>query len=101
MLQEFDVPYINVDGGPQAVYQVPGGGQMFRQYILSQRVLEADALVDVQKMKNHAFMGITLTLKNLFGLMTQPPAGKPATTSTTSCVCPTCLRTWGGSSTRL
>ncbi len=77
MLQEFDVPYINVDGGPQAVYQVPGGGQMFRQYILSQRVLEADALVDVQKMKNHAFMGITLTLKNLFGLMTQPPAGKP------------------------
>jgi len=77
VLQEFDVPYINVDGGPQAVYQVPGGGQMFRQYILSQRVLEADALVDVQKMKNHAFMGITLTLKNLFGLMTQPPAGKP------------------------
>ena len=29
-----DVSYINVDGRPPAVYQVPGGGQMFRQYTL-------------------------------------------------------------------
>ena len=77
VLEEFDVPYINADGPPQAVYEVPGGGQMFARYVLPQRLMQADELVDVQKMKNHAFMGITLTLKNLFGLMPQPPHGKP------------------------
>lgn len=69
MMRAFGVPYVNADIPPFGVYQVPGGGQMFRQYVLPQAVLEADALVDVQRMKNHAFMGITLTLKNLFGLM--------------------------------
>ncbi len=69
LMREFGVPYVNADIPPFDVYQVPGGGQMFRQYVLPQAVMEADALVDVQRMKNHAFMGITLTLKNLFGLM--------------------------------
>jgi uncharacterized protein (DUF362 family) len=77
VLEAFDVPYVNADAPPQDVYQVPGGGQMFREYTLPTRIVEADALVDVQKMKNHAFMGITLTLKNLFGLMTQLPLGRP------------------------
>jgi uncharacterized protein (DUF362 family) len=77
VLEEFDVPYVNADAPPQNVYAVPGGGQMFREYTLPARIMEADALVDVQKMKNHAFMGITLTLKNLFGLMTQLPLGRP------------------------
>ncbi len=69
VMREFGVPYVNADIPPFDVYQVPGGGQMFRQYVLPRAVMEADALVDVQRMKNHAFMGITLTLKNLFGLM--------------------------------
>ncbi|HOT90944.1 MAG TPA: DUF362 domain-containing protein [Anaerolineae bacterium] len=69
IMREFGVPYVNADIPPFGVYQVPGGGQMFRQYVLPRAVMEADALVDVQRMKNHAFMGITLTLKNLFGLM--------------------------------
>jgi len=77
VLAEFDVPYVDADQPPHALYEVPGGGQMFRTYVLSRRLMEADALVDVQKMKNHAFMGITLTLKNLFGLMTQMPHNKP------------------------
>lgn len=77
ILVEFDVPYVNVDLGPHAIYEVPGGGQMFRQYVMHQQLMEADALVDVQKIKNHAFMGVTLALKNLFGLMVQPPANKP------------------------
>jgi hypothetical protein len=40
-------------------------------------LMEAGAIVDVQTIKNHAFMGVTLTLKNLFGLMVQLPANKP------------------------
>jgi uncharacterized protein (DUF362 family) len=77
LLEEFGVRYVNADRPPHDVYTVPGGGQMFREYVLPREVMEAGALVDVQKMKNHAFMGITLTLKNLFGLMTQLPHGKP------------------------
>ena len=69
MMREFDVPYLNANMPPFKIYQVPGGGQMFSQYVMPEKVIEADALVDVQRLKNHAFMGITLTLKNLFGLM--------------------------------
>jgi len=77
VLEAFDVPYVNADSPPHHVYEVPGGGQMFRTYVLNEKTMEADALVDVQKLKNHAFMGVTLTLKNLFGLMTQLPHNKP------------------------
>jgi hypothetical protein len=50
---------------------------MFDRYPVAQRVKEADCVVSVQKMKNHAFMGITLCLKNLFGLMPAMPYGRP------------------------
>lgn len=69
LMREFDVPYVNANMPPLSVYPVPGGGQMFRQYVMPDRLMQADELVDVQRMKNHAFMGVTLTLKNLFGLM--------------------------------
>jgi len=39
-------------------------------------VIDADAFVSVQKLKNHAFMGVTLCLKNLFGLMPTEPHGR-------------------------
>ena len=68
LMSELDVPYVNANMPPFGVYQTPGGGQMFGQYVMPERIMEADALVNVQRMKNHAFMGITLTLKNLFGL---------------------------------
>lgn len=77
VLQAFDVAYVNADAPPYAVHRVPGGGLMFDQYLLPSRALEADAVVDVQKMKNHAFMGVTLTLKNLFGWMPRYPHGRP------------------------
>jgi uncharacterized protein (DUF362 family) len=76
LMEELGVPYVNGDRPPHDIYQVPGGGQMFRQYLLPVEIMEADALVDVQKMKNHRFMGITLTLKNLFGLVPREPHGR-------------------------
>ena len=69
LMAEYDVPYVNANMPPFAVYPVPGGGQMFQQYVMPERIMQADAVVNVQRMKNHAFMGITLTLKNLFGLV--------------------------------
>jgi uncharacterized protein (DUF362 family) len=69
LMRDFDVPYLNANLPPFDTYAVPGGGQMFRQYVMPARVMQADALVNVQRMKNHVFTGITLTLKNLFGLV--------------------------------
>jgi len=49
---------------------------MFRRYFLHESVTETDAFVSVAKMKNHAFMGVTLCLKNLFGLPPMGPLGR-------------------------
>jgi hypothetical protein len=76
LMQELEVPYVNGDRPPHRTYSVPGGGQMFRQYLLTEAIMDADALVNVQRMKNHAFMGVTLALKNLFGLVPREPHGR-------------------------
>lgn len=77
VFREFDVPY--VDGTQDGVkwVDVPGGGLMFDRYPVPASTFDADEIVSVQKLKNHAFMGITLCLKNLFGLMPIMPHGRP------------------------
>jgi hypothetical protein len=77
VLREFDVPFIDGNTHPVAWVDVPGGGQMFRKYPVPRATAEADAMVSVQKLKNHLFAGVTLCLKNLFGLMPIQPAGRP------------------------
>src|SRR5919107_1948505 len=67
--------FVDSNVAPFASYQVPGGGLMFDRYTLSGCFADADAMVSVAKMKNHAFMGVTLCMKNLFGL---PPITLPA-----------------------
>ena len=76
LMREWGVIYLNGDRPPHKVYDVPGGGQMFRQYLLPEEIVEADALINVQRLKNHKFMGTTLTLKNLFGLIPREPYGR-------------------------
>ncbi|MDQ3249645.1 MAG: DUF362 domain-containing protein [Chloroflexota bacterium] len=79
IFREFGVEYIDGTKPPYKTVSVPGGGQMFRQYILPAGAVEVDEFISVQKMKNHAFMGVTLTLKNLFGLMPGEPEGHTRT----------------------
>ena len=76
ILEEFGVDYIEAGDPPFERYKVPGGGIMFSEYQLSAALGEADAFVSLAKMKNHGFMGITLCLKNLFGLPPIPPHGR-------------------------
>ena len=76
-LKEFDVQFVDSSLPPFGDYEVPNGGLMFNRYTLSRCFEEADAMVSVAKMKNHAFMGITLCTKNLFGLPPIiPPEGR-------------------------
>ena len=77
VLREFNVPFIECNSMPVEWVDVPGGGLMFDRYPVARPILDADELVDVQKIKNHAYMGVTLCLKNLFGIMPQQPAGRP------------------------
>ncbi len=79
LFQEFGVTYVDGTRPPYKVVEVPGGGQMFRQYLLPEGAVEVDEFISVAKMKNHAFMGVTLTLKNLFGLMPGEPEGHTRT----------------------
>jgi uncharacterized protein (DUF362 family) len=77
VLKEFDVPYIYGHDEPVEWVQVPGGGSIFEKYPMPRALVDADEVISVQKLKNHAFMGITLCLKNLFGLMPLQPHGRP------------------------
>jgi uncharacterized protein (DUF362 family) len=48
--------------------RVPGGGYMFSAFELNHAYEDADVLVSLAKLKNHLTAGVTLSMKNLFGL---------------------------------
>jgi hypothetical protein len=77
VLREFGIPLIDGVNDPVKWVNVPGGGQMFERYPIPQSMADADEVISVQKIKNHAFMGVTLCLKNLFGLLPLLPHGRP------------------------
>ena len=77
ILNQMGVPMIYGEQEATDWINVPGGGLMFERYPVPHRLTEADAVISVQKIKNHQFMGITLCLKNLFGLMPLQPDGRP------------------------
>lgn len=77
VLREFGVPFINGHDEEVRWVSVPGGGQMFDRYPIPAATADADAIVSVQKLKNHMFMGVTLCMKNLFGLVPLQPRGRP------------------------
>ena len=82
VLREFDVELVDGTQPPFKEVTVPAtpataGGQMFERYTMIEAAVEADALVSVAKMKNHAYMGVTGCLKNLFGLMPGAPYTRP------------------------
>lgn len=52
-------------------------GAMFKNYVVPREVLEADAVVSVAKMKAHAAVGFTLSIKNLFGWLPMSVYGTP------------------------
>lgn len=66
------VSFDNTNGlGAQKKYvkfAVPGGGEIFPSYTLNQIYDETDVFVSLAKLKNHATCGVTLSMKNIFGI---------------------------------
>jgi hypothetical protein len=49
-------------------FKVPGGGLVFPSYDLNQAYDETDVFVSLAKLKEHATCGVTLSMKNIFGI---------------------------------
>jgi uncharacterized protein (DUF362 family) len=48
--------------------RVPGGGAIFAAYDLNRAYEDTDVFVSLAKLKEHAICGVTLALKNVFGI---------------------------------
>ncbi len=48
--------------------KVPGGGSLFPAYLLNHSYVDCDVYVSLAKLKNHATAGVTLAMKNNFGI---------------------------------
>jgi uncharacterized protein (DUF362 family) len=53
---------------PYTRFTVPHGGHLFPAYDLSTAYAECDVLVSMAKIKEHATAGVTLSIKNCFGI---------------------------------
>ena len=49
-------------------FMVPGGGLMFKGYDLNHSYEDCDVFVSLAKLKEHVTAGVTLTMKNCFGI---------------------------------
>ena len=59
----------NLGHGKQYVrMKVPGGGLMYPAYDLNHSFQDCDAYVSLSKLKNHWIAGVTMTMKNNFGI---------------------------------
>jgi uncharacterized protein (DUF362 family) len=47
---------------------VPGGGYLFSHFEVNQSYSDTDVLISLARLKNHSVTGVTLSLKNLFGI---------------------------------
>lgn len=66
------VEFVNTNlAGPWKTYRrfnTPGGGYIFRGFDLSAAYEECDVMVSIAKLKEHATCGVTLSMKNMFGI---------------------------------
>ena len=59
-------------------FRVPGGGYMFSSFEFNHAYEDTDVLVSLTKLKNHIEAGVTLSMKNLFGLPPNTIYGREA-----------------------
>ena len=55
-------------GKKYATFKMPGSAYMYPAYVLNHAYEETDVFVSLAKLKNHATCGVTLSMKNCFGM---------------------------------
>src|SRR5207302_3447888 len=55
-------------GKRYATFKVPGSAYMYPAYVLNHAYEETDVFMSLAKLKNHATCGVTLSMKNCFGM---------------------------------
>ena len=68
--------FVDLHQPPYARFDVPHP-TMFRWYQMAETLKDVDLWISVAKMKAHHLCGVTLTMKNLFGLPPSPIYGYP------------------------
>ena len=56
------------EGKRYAHFTVPAGGHMFSSFELNHAYADTDVMVSLAKLKDHVTAGVTLSMKNLFGI---------------------------------
>jgi len=69
VLYEDRIPFIDLNTGPVIMVKNSCGLSKLERLILPQEMVRADYVVSVAKMKTHHWVGVTLSMKNLFGVM--------------------------------
>ncbi|MEJ2101645.1 MAG: DUF362 domain-containing protein [Desulfobacterales bacterium] len=69
VLYEDKIPFIDLNSGPVIKVKNLGGRSKLGDLILPQEILHADIVVSLAKMKTHHWAGVTLSMKNMFGIM--------------------------------
>ena len=65
---EFENTNFLGSGKTYARFMVPGGGLMYAGYDLNHSYLDTDVFVSLAKLKEHRTAGVTLSMKNSFGI---------------------------------
>lgn len=69
VLYEDRIPYRDLNTGPIIAVQNSCGLSKLKRLTLPQEIVRAEYIVSLAKMKTHHWVGVTLSMKNLFGVM--------------------------------
>jgi uncharacterized protein (DUF362 family) len=64
---------LDLNSSPYARVRVPGGGWAYRSLVIREELRAYDVVLNVPKMKTHVTTGVTLGLKNIFGMTPMNP----------------------------
>jgi len=77
MLKDHGARYVDLDTDDVRPFQLRSHFTSFPHLYFPETVLQADLLVSMPKLKTHHWAGVTLSLKNMFGLMPSAVYGWP------------------------
>jgi len=77
VLRSYDAPFVDLNLAPWRQRPNLGGLTHLRSYALPQVLEQADWIVSMPKMKTHHWAGVTISMKNLFGVMPGAVYGWP------------------------